>query len=167
MNTRLVVDFEADPAACSGWQVINDVVMGGRSAAQVATESAGLVFAGEVSLANGGGFASVRSPARDWGLAGSQGLRLRVQGDEQRYQLRLRYSERRGEPAYVAWFEPKAGAEGQVIDLCWADFVPRLRGRAVEMPPLSPEQVRHLGFLIAEKQAGPFRLVIQQLWVLA
>ncbi len=44
--------------------MINDDVMGGRSRSKLLPTATGLLFAGEISLSNGGGFASFRAPLR-------------------------------------------------------------------------------------------------------
>jgi len=68
--------------------------MGGRSAGQLAISGDHAVFAGLVSLANGGGFASVRCRPRDFGLAGRSSVVVPVCGDGRVYQLRLRLDDR-------------------------------------------------------------------------
>ena len=57
-----VFDF-VTPASADGWRVTNDTVMGGVSSGELAWSDGALVFVGDLSLANGGGFASIRSPA--------------------------------------------------------------------------------------------------------
>jgi monofunctional biosynthetic peptidoglycan transglycosylase len=43
--------------------------------------------------------------------------------------------------------------------LGFKDFVPTFRGRTLtDVPPLNPANVMSVGFLIADKQKGPFRL---------
>jgi len=45
--------------------------------------------------------------------------------------------------------------------LAFSDFVPTFRGRVLtDAPPLNPTRVNSVGFLISDKQAGPFRLEI-------
>ncbi len=47
----------------SQWQVLNDVVMGGRSQANFGVNNQGFAeFSGHVSLENNGGFSSVKYP---------------------------------------------------------------------------------------------------------
>jgi NADH dehydrogenase [ubiquinone] 1 alpha subcomplex assembly factor 1 len=54
-------DF-SDPRAADAWRGIDDRVMGGVSRSRLRYDRAGhAVFEGEVSLAQNGGFASVRS----------------------------------------------------------------------------------------------------------
>lgn len=71
------------------WHVVNDPVMGGRSSSRVEIGDGVLRFRGELSLADGGGFASVRTAGRTWNLVGRRGLLLTVRGDGREYQVRL------------------------------------------------------------------------------
>jgi monofunctional biosynthetic peptidoglycan transglycosylase len=145
------------------WLVINDGVMGGVSQARVEAEAGAMVFRGEVSLENHGGFASTRTIAKDFMIGDTQGIMLRVRGDGQRYQLRLRMSDRRGELSYVAAFTAPVGAWAD-LELPFSAFEPRFRGRVIpEAPAIYPAAIRHLGFLIAGKQAGRFRLDVQEI----
>jgi NADH dehydrogenase [ubiquinone] 1 alpha subcomplex assembly factor 1 len=144
------------------WYVINDGVMGGLSQSRVTLGPEGLVFRGAVSLENNGGFASMRSEARELQLQRFAGLRLHLRGDGHQYQLRLRQSETSREVAYVATFD--TNGEEEWIELSFDQFQPRFRGRDVpEAGPLKPSQIHHLGFLIADKQAGPFRLEVKEI----
>lgn len=144
------------------WYVINDGVMGGLSESQVTLGPEGLIFQGEVSLENNGGFASMRSKTRPLQLDRFAGLRLHLRGDGHQYQLRLRQSEASREVAYVASFD--TSGEEEWVELSFEQFQPRFRGREVpEAPPLPLGDIHHLSFLIAGKQAGPFRLEIQEI----
>ena len=71
--------------------MVNDSVMGGISNSQVLYENDNLVFTGKVSLANNG-FASIRTPL-DVKNQNITKIVLRVKGDGQTYQLRLRTNE--------------------------------------------------------------------------
>ena len=73
------------------WPHINDGVMGGRSDGRFKiNEDKKMEFYGTLSLENNGGFASVRTLPREFGLAEATGLIIRVLGDGRSYQLRLR-----------------------------------------------------------------------------
>jgi NADH dehydrogenase [ubiquinone] 1 alpha subcomplex assembly factor 1 len=89
MKEKLIIDFK-DPAENGQWEKVNDVVMGGRSISRVTIDGGTAVFQGEVSLESYGGFASVRSLPRDFGLEGYDGLIVRIGGDGKRYRFRLR-----------------------------------------------------------------------------
>ncbi|MHC5832301.1 MAG: CIA30 family protein, partial [Nostoc sp.] len=71
---------------------LDDVVMGGVSASNIQLVENTALFAGNVSTANSGGFASVRTKNFDppFNLSDYQGVKLRVKGDGQRYKIFLR-----------------------------------------------------------------------------
>src|SRR5690348_5989802 len=87
----VVVDLR-NPDNVAGWTTVNDPVMGGRSTSNVAYGDGGLVFSGDLSLENNGGFASARSP-QDPGIgeraAGATSLRVRAVGDGKTYVLKV------------------------------------------------------------------------------
>ncbi|WP_108444236.1 CIA30 family protein [Halomonas denitrificans] len=160
------------------WHAVNDGVMGGVSQGRLQAEGDLGVFTGRLSLEHGGGFASIRrapvdeareqtpggprSASLERALGQARGVRLRVRGDGRPYQLRLR-SERLVEgAAYRARFATTG--EWQTIDLPWDAFEAVFRGRRLEdAPPLAPDAIRQLGFLIADRREGPFRLEIATL----
>jgi monofunctional biosynthetic peptidoglycan transglycosylase len=163
MNTRTLVDFN-HPDRAGTWRIINDGVMGGLStSAFVLTEDSTAVFRGEVSLENNGGFASVRSEPAAHGVEDAAGYRLRVRGDGRRYSFRLRTNDRFDGVAYQVLFETTPDA-WMTVELPVSGFTPTYRGRrVVDAPPLNPAAVRQLGFLIGDKQEGPFRLEIARI----
>ena len=68
-DPSILFDFSR-PEAARGWYDINDVVMGGVSQGRVSWAEKGcLVFEGNVSFENSGGFASIRSQDDDFDLA--------------------------------------------------------------------------------------------------
>ena len=148
------------------WRSIDDVVMGGVSASKfhVAPEGLG-VFEGTLSLERGGGFASVRSRPAQMDLSAYDGLAIRVRGDGKRYRLRLRADPEFDGVAYQVGFETQAGV-WETMRFSFDRFRPTYRGRDVpDAPPLSLDTIMSFGWMIADKQAGPFRLEID--WVRA
>jgi hypothetical protein len=83
---RIVIDFR-DPAQTLRWTPVNDRVMGGVSTSQATATAEGMAFIGVVSLDNNGGFASIRALPREYGLAGTSALILRIRGDGQTYKF--------------------------------------------------------------------------------
>ncbi|MGM0983375.1 MAG: CIA30 family protein [Pseudomonadota bacterium] len=154
-----LIDFQ-NPSEASRWRAINDNVMGGISQGNMNIEEGIGVFSGEISLENNGGFASVRREPEAFDLRDASGVVLHVRGDGRRYQLRLRTDELFDGGAYRALFQPSAG-EWQRVALLWSEFEAVFRGRRLEnAPPLDPAAIQQLGFLIADRRPGPFRLEV-------
>lgn len=138
-------------------RVINDDVMGGQSRSGVLRTATGLVFEGDVSLANGGGFASFRAPLRlPLEVAA---LQVAFRGDQRRYRFVLRTDAGSGAAQYQASFvAPRAWTTLRFVS---GDFVARLRGRLVAAPPLRLADVLAFGVLISDGQSGHFRVELE------
>jgi monofunctional biosynthetic peptidoglycan transglycosylase len=161
----VLFDFGTEGHAAE-WAAINDVVMGGVSTGKLRPTSQGTaVFTGRLSLENNGGFASVRSHARQRDLSAYQGIALRVRGDGGRYKLNIKTDSRFDGLQYRHSFETTAD-EWQTVFLPFGEFVPTFRGRIVpDAPPMDLSRITSLGLMISDKQAGPFRLEVESIWV--
>lgn len=162
-NMRVLVDFNPGPAELR-WIAVNDGVMGGRSSGGPVIVNGKLTFSGELSLANNGGFSSVRSVGRDFDLSGFSALVLRVRGDGRRYQLRLATdaSYRGMTVSYGAAFDTEAG-NWIDVRVPLASLEPTVRGSRLAGPALDSTRVRELGLLIADKREGAFALSVD--WI--
>ncbi|MEI7970591.1 MAG: CIA30 family protein [Betaproteobacteria bacterium] len=151
-------------AASIPWDTVDDVVMGGASAGSAHTMPEGhLRFSGVVSLANNGGFSSIRSTPARHDLVGASAIVVRVRGDGKRYKFNLRTDMTFDGVQYQAPFDTRAG-EWQDITLPLSAFEPRWRGRLVpDAPALDPGRIVSFGFLIADRQAGPFALDVHSI----
>jgi hypothetical protein len=151
------------PASTLNWPPINDGVMGGASSSQMRFDVAGhAAFEGVVSLENNGGFASVRA-SLDLGCADTVAYLLTVWGDGHTYKLNLRTDSGFDGVNYQAVFTPAPGVWSQVA-LPLADFGPNFRGRRVPGAlPLQPAEVKQVGLMISDRQAGAFRLLVKTL----
>lgn len=90
------------------WGPLDDVVMGGCSQSNLMIKSEGpegsgiAVFSGNITSANNGGFASVRTKNLDppMDFQGYDGLKLKVKGDGQRYKFMLRTTDKWDDISY-------------------------------------------------------------------
>jgi monofunctional biosynthetic peptidoglycan transglycosylase len=158
-----LLDFD-DAAEAASWRPVDDVVIGGVSSSGFDLAEAGIArFSGRVSLEYNGGFASVRTPPRDWDTAGATAVVLRVRGDGHTYKFTLRTGDGFDGIQYQARFAPPVG-EWTDVRLAVASFVPTFRGRVLhDAPPLDPARVRALGLMISDRQAGPFELLVDRI----
>ncbi len=162
-----IVDFANTSAA--SWQIVNDNVMGGISRSVLEMHSDGYaVFSGTVSLRNNGGFASVRTQARNPAdLSDFKGLSVRVLGDGKVYCLRVRtvVNGRVTQYSYEARFTTTQGA-WETHTLPYSEFKAVFRGSGVRgNPKLNADAVIELGFMIRDEQEGPFRLGVSNISV--
>ena len=152
------------PSGEPRWVAVNDGVMGGLSRGGPRLADGRLHFEGTLSLANNGGFSSVRTAARRFDLAGKTALVLHVMGDGRRYQLRLATDARfrGGAVSYGAEFTTTAG-QWTRVRIPFTDLAPSFRGYALDGPPLDLAQVEEIGLLIGDKREGPFHLAVD--WI--
>jgi NADH dehydrogenase [ubiquinone] 1 alpha subcomplex assembly factor 1 len=160
---RVLVDFD-DAAELREWRPVDDVVMGGVSHSSLQAAATGVArFGGEVSLARGGGFASVRTEPRAWPTAGATNFVLRCRGDGRTYKFTVRVDDGFDGVQYQARFTPERG-HWVTLRLPVAEFAPTYRGRPVPgAGPLDPSRIRQLGLMVSDRQAGPFELLVD--WI--
>lgn len=158
---RTLMDFSK--VAGPSWQTVNDGVMGGRSQGEPEITSKGtLVFSGEISLENNGGFSSVRTRRSALGLEGFDGIALRVKSDGRGYKVSLRTSNTPGMIAYWAELDAPAGV-WTTIRVPFSKWVPTSFGRKLSRPALSVSQINSIGFMLYDKKAGPFTLEVDSI----
>jgi len=130
-------DFQQPSADLADlWGAVDDVVMGGVSESNFYLADGAGVFAGNVSTANSGGFASVRTrnfePALD--LSAYQGFRLRLRGDGQRYKFIARCEGRWDGTGYCYSFDTIPD-QWQDLEIPFADLIPVFRARTLPDAP--------------------------------
>jgi hypothetical protein len=145
------------------WYSVNDDVMGGISTSMVSTDAMTqrLTFSGNLSLENNGGFASIRSQWSSYDLTGYDGIVLRVRGDGQVYQFRIRTETTGSEIAYAALFETEADTWKDIY-IPFSDMIPIYRGVVVNRAPdFDSSSIRSFGLMLSNKQEGDFLLEVE------
>ena len=149
-----------------GWNVVNDTVMGGVSSGESAWADGAMVFTGELSLDNNGGFASVRSPFVDpvaaarW--ADRDGLAVEVRGDGRSWAVEVRsFSDTGG---WLSTITPPVDGFA-VIDVPWATFEPvtRFLDPRDAPAPLDPTDIASVAFYLIDGIEAPFRLEVRSI----
>jgi monofunctional biosynthetic peptidoglycan transglycosylase len=145
--------------------IVNDTVMGGRSFSQYSKNEQFVIFNGDVSLRNNGGFASLRMVWPFEELKASNKIQLKITGDGKKYQFRLRTNRGYPRASYVFEFTTIKN-KSITIDMNLEQFVPSFRGRTLkDMPKLRLEDVKQMGLLIADKQTGKFKIQLENIAV--
>jgi NADH dehydrogenase [ubiquinone] 1 alpha subcomplex assembly factor 1 len=157
VNTLALTDF--NPGSPDfGWYVQNDNVMGGRSEGGFHIAAGELIFSGNTNT-NGGGFSSIRTYALALDLSAFAGIRVKVRADGRRYTWGIKTDARwLGKPInYWADF-PTVADVTTVIDLPFANFLPRFRGTVLDGPALNTHQIAEFALYQYDKTDGPFSI---------
>jgi hypothetical protein len=149
----------ATPASVEGWFNQNDTVMGGVSLGTASWADGALVFSGDLSLDNGGGFTSVVSspdPALGLAAAGAAGLVVDASGDGRTYTLQLRAADGR---RWVQSFTPAIEGGEVVLPLDGFTAVD-FRLDPVAPTPVDPSALDSMALYLVDGVEGPFRLAV-------
>jgi monofunctional biosynthetic peptidoglycan transglycosylase len=160
---RILLDFDS-AADVALFSPIDDVVMGGVSSSRLVQAAPGIAaFEGTVSLENRGGFASVRTRSREWDTQGAKEFVLRLRSDGKRYRFNVRTPNGPDAFRYEAALELPEGTWTEV-GVPIAAFRAKAFGQSVPFAGSpDPARIQSLGFMISDRQAGPFRLEID--WI--
>jgi len=159
-DARPLFDF-SDSAEIDRWRVVLDGVMGGLSSGNIRQGDGSLLFTGETSLRNNGGFSSIRARLPAGSLAGYDALRIRVKGDGRTWILGANGGSGGRGDSYWSRFETRDG-EWQTVTVPITDLVRQYFGTPIP-GKLRPSGVGGVEFYIYDKQAGPFRLEVAEI----
>lgn len=145
-------DFTRPAAINAIWGALDDVVMGGVSASSFELGDTAAFFTGNVSTANSGGFASVRTrnfePAID--LSGYQGIGLQVKGDGNRYKFLIRDDDKWDSIAYSHSFDTIAD-QWINVQIPFAELIPVFRAKTLPTAnPINPQTIRSLQLMLSK-----------------
>lgn len=160
MESKTIFVFDAK-ADISGWKTVDDIVMGGKSNGTFTLSPDGFgVFGGNVSLENNGGFSSVRYQFKKILVNASSKIVLKIKGDGKDYQFRIK-DDSENYYSYVNTFS--TSGEWQIIEIPLKSMSPRFRGRSLDMPNFSEDYIEEIAFLIANKKAEKFKLIMKEI----
>lgn len=148
-----------------GWRVVVDGVMGGRSTGRVQPGLRDtLLFTGNLSLENNGGFSQIRANVPSASFEGADGIALRVRGDGRTYQFDIRVSNvRLMAGGFQANFTTTRD-EWVDIEIPFSDFKLYSFGRRVRnAPALEPRLIESIGVTLGDKKPGPFSIEIDRI----
>jgi len=158
MKAQLIIDFNQSETP-ENWVVVDDVVMGGESFGKfsINKEKQG-VFEGKVSLENNGGFSSVRYQFPSVNTSSYSKVILKIKGDQKNYQFRIK-SSTQDYFSYISIFETNGTYEK--IEIPLNQMYPAFRGKKLDQENFSEGGIEQITFLIANKNAEDFKLLIE------
>lgn len=155
-----IFDFN-NKSELKNWRVINDTVMGGESSGSIQLSSDGHgVFKGEVSLANNGGFSSLRYNFNKIKVNNYTKVILKIKGDNKNYQFRIK-SKSSNYFSYINSFS--TNGNWQEVEILLNDMYPSFRGLKLDKANFSEDYIEEVAFLIGNKNNEDFELLIDQI----
>jgi monofunctional biosynthetic peptidoglycan transglycosylase len=139
---------------------VNDGVMGGLSrGGPKVTDKHKLLFKGEISLENNGGFSSIRTRGKTLDLTAYDGLEIKVKGDGRMYYL----TTRAGGNRMLAFWSPVQPPKGEwaVIRVAFDSFDATYFGKKIPVMKLNTKNITSVGFMLYDKKAGPFAIEVE------
>ncbi len=143
------------------WRIVNDGVMGGLSSSKATVKDDIIIFSGNVSLENNGGFASLRSPVKDYNFEEFSGIEIKVKGDGKRYSISMKETTYFSGYFYTSTFETKKD-EWITIKIPFDQF--RLYYFSKETKSnkkITLNNIKEISLLIGDKQEGSFMLELE------
>ena len=145
----------------SNWNIVDDVVMGGRSNGTFSLSNEGKgVFKGKVSLENNGGFSMVQYNFDTKKVIGTTKVCIRLKGDGKSYQFRIK-TKNSDDHSYVAPFQ--TSGDWETIEIPFNGMYPAFRGRKLNAENYPGKQMEMMAFLIGNKKAESFQLEIESI----
>lgn len=147
------------------WSIVNDGVMGGLSQSKASLEADALLFTGNVSLKNNGGFVSLRSPMGNYDLSAFSYCEIRFKSNtDRKFEVLIE----KDTPFYLPKFRVKFGGgstDWQTVKIPLKDFDISRMGDTIQkgIDPARLKDIQRIGFILADKQEGTFNLWIDYL----
>lgn len=155
-SSTVKLDFSQQQAR-ENWRISNDDVMGGVSTGSVNSSQDKVIFSGDISLENNGGFSAVFHKVAPMN-ENLNHIILDFEGDGHCYQMRL-ITKNQGQSIYYYHEFRTEKDERQKVTLNLADFQATFRGKKVMgAPKVVSQDIEEIGFLLTKKQAGNFAL---------
>lgn len=142
------------------WRIVNDDVMGGISSSKVTVKDDKIIFRGNVSLENNGGFASLRSQLKNYNFVNFSGIEIKLKGDGKRYSISMKETAYFNGYFYTNSFETKKD-EWIVAQIPFNQFKLYYFGKDTNSSKKIPlDNIKEISLLIGDKQEGEFNAEI-------
>ena len=139
------------------WRIVNDGVMGGLSSSKAIVENNKIIFSGNVSLENNGGFASLRSPVKDYNFEKFSGIEIKIKGDGKFYSMSMKETTYFNGYFYTSSFETKKD-EWIVVQIPFDQLKLYYFGQETNSNKKIPlDNIKEISLLIGDKQSGEFK----------
>ena len=166
-SEKVLTAFENSESQLTQWQIVDDGVMGGLSKGKFKiSDSESLIFKGNLSLKNNGGFSSIRSKRTSLDLSNYKGIKIRTRGDGRNYKIRLESDSKYRRMAVSFQYEfTTVKGEWSEVFIPFEKLKASFRGWNLPNMQFNSKTIKRVGIIIADKKEGPFELEVD--WIKA
>ena len=159
---KLKFDFGKDKGKTNDWYSLTDNVMGGVSSSKISYSANTLMYSGNISFRNNGGFASLRSEFNKYDLSAYTEVKIRFKSSNQKFALTLENSNRWWEPNYKYEFQSDSETDWKTVSFKLKDFHEEIIGRKTgnKISQSNLKDVIRIGIITNDKKEGEFSLEI-------
>ena len=147
--------YDFDGGSPAGWGILGDDVMGGISEGKVSYKNGVLVFSGNISLENNGGFSWAKSPVEAFDFTGFKGVEVRIKADGRKYAFTIE-TPRTNYVSYFRYDLDTTPGEWVTLRVPFNEMRYTFFGRTGNQTLRDPETIRRLGFILSDKKSGAF-----------
>jgi hypothetical protein len=144
----------------NNWRVVNDGVMGGLSKGVLTYAENSLIFEGELSLANNGGFASIQGPQGNYDLSDYDKVTIRHRGYGGTFGFRMKTEEPYYMPYFKMEFSPMENWTETTYELKNFDQWRLLNKTGQKISEDELSSIIRMGIIKSDKKTVPFRLEV-------
>lgn len=163
-EANLVLAEFGSEVSVNAWYVQNDTVMGGVSSSSVSWDDGELIFSGNLSTENNGGFTSMRGPVVPFiPASGLTAISVVAQGDGRTYLMQIRTDS----DSYIQRFTPGETMSETTLRLSGFVATDWRLDPIPDRPPLVSEAVRQVALYLVDKQVGEFLLLLRSISMVA
>ena len=157
-----MIDFGNMNEKNQEWVLLSDNVMGGITTSDVEYTKDAVVLTGNISLANYGGFSSIKTKFKSVDLSNFNGIKIRYKAANQTFVFTLEDSKYWTEPYYKNAISSNKNDTWEEAIIYFKDFKEMIIGQPTgnKMPLESLNKIVRLGIMTAEKKEGPFSLEV-------
>jgi len=144
----------------NNWYIVNDDVMGGLSKGTLKYSDSTVVFSGELSLKNNGGFASFQGPREEYDLSKYEKVTIRHRGYGGTFGLRFKTTEPFYMPYFKAEFKPSEEWEETSFAMNEIEQWRLLEKTGKKISKDELDSIIRMGIIKSDKKEVPFELEV-------
>jgi NADH dehydrogenase [ubiquinone] 1 alpha subcomplex assembly factor 1 len=156
------IDFGNSAEKNHEWVLLSDNVMGGMTKSKIEYTNNSVLLSGNISLANYGGFSSIKTKYKSVDLSVYIGIKIKFKSTNQKFAFTLEDNQNWMQPNYKREFAPKKDNTWEEVVIYFKDFQEIVIGEPTGnmMESKSLKNIVRMGIMTYSKKEGPFSLEV-------